>query len=82
MTASSTEPSPESPAAGRVTAVEEKLAHLEHSVGDLDAMVYRQQQTIEQLEHTIQQLEQRIKRLSEKLEGGGDDDAPELPPHY
>jgi uncharacterized coiled-coil protein SlyX len=66
----------------RVTAVEEKLAYLEHSLGELDAMIYRQQQTIEGLERRCRELEQRLQGLAEKLNQEGEGDGPELPPHY
>lgn len=68
--------------AERLTGVEEKLAYLEHAVGELDGMVYRQQQTIEGLERRCRELEQRIERLVEKLDDDADGSGPELPPHY
>lgn len=69
-------------AAERLTGVEEKLAYLEHAVGELDGMVYRQQQTIEGLERRCRELEQRIERLVEKLDEGAEGETSELPPHY
>lgn len=68
----------------QVTRLEEKLAHVEHALGELDALVYGQQQTIDALERRHRALEERLQRVTDRLEAQEDGAASgeERPPHY
>lgn len=64
----------------RLTDIEVKIAHLEHTLGELSDVLYRQQQLIDR-------LEKGLEKLSENLTLGGDgpaqgDGANDKPPHY
>lgn len=65
----------------RIRILEEKLAHMELAVSELDATVYRQQQALDELGRRLRRVDDKLARLSERVEAGNDaDNAP--PPHY
>ena len=67
------------PAAGRIEAIEFKLAHLERAVQELSDIVYRQQLELDRVLETNRQLRRQV----EELEGrASDPGAVEIPPHY
>ena len=64
----------------RVTELEIKVAHLEHTLGELNDALVRQQGYIDQLERQVEGLKERL-----QSEGGAEpsgDPADEKPPHY
>jgi SlyX protein len=65
----------------RLTEIEIKIAHVEHSLNELNDVLLRQQTYIDKLERGVEQLNERL-----QAEGGmrPDDSAPEAekPPHY
>lgn len=64
----------------RLTELETRLAHQEHTIAQLDAVVTRQQNQIDKLEAALQMLAQRYQAAAD----GGPTDNPqdEIPPHY
>ena len=64
----------------RLTDIEVKIAHMEHSLGELSDVLYRQQQL-------LVRLEKGLEKLAENLALAGDGPAPaegasDKPPHY
>jgi len=64
----------------RLTDIEVKIAHMEHSLGELSDVLYRQQQLLDR-------LEKGLEKLAENLALAGDgpaltDGASDKPPHY
>lgn len=64
----------------RIIDIEMKLAHQEHLVDELNQVVFRQQQKIDELEMLLTALAKRFRELSD----AGQDRAAanEKPPHY
>lgn len=63
----------------RIETLEIKLAHLEHTLQELNDVVVRQQRDIDGLRLRSQQLAQQL----EAAEGGASDPGViEVPPHY
>ncbi|MGS0743557.1 SlyX family protein [Glaciimonas sp. GG7] len=64
----------------RIIAIETKVAHQEDLLDELNKLVYRQQQKIDQLEKLCAALARMVKDARESSEQG---QAPhERPPHY
>jgi len=63
-----------------ITELETKIAYQEHTIQELNDVVYRQQLQIDKVEIMCKHLMDRIQTLSET--GGGINDANERPPHY
>lgn len=64
----------------RITELETKMAYQEHTIQELNDVVYRQQLQIDKVEVMCKHLMDRIQSLSET--GGGNQPANERPPHY
>jgi len=64
----------------RMVNIEAKIAYQEHSLQELNDVIYRQQKQIDQLEQICQQLIERVKSLAETSLTGTPED--EKPPHY
>ncbi|ABI55643.1 SlyX family protein [Alkalilimnicola ehrlichii MLHE-1] len=63
--------------------LEEKLAHQEHTIGELDGVIYRQQRQLDELTARYRQLEALVERMVRRSEdGGGGEPQQERPPHY
>ena len=62
--------------------LEEKIAYLDHTTEELNNVVFRQMQKINELEEMIKHLSTQIEQLKDKSEGSmqAADDKP--PPHY
>ena len=63
----------------RLTRIEERLAHQEHTAGELSDVLHRQQAEIERLTLLTRQLAERLEALREGEPGNPLD---EKPPHY
>lgn len=66
---------------GRVTTLEERYAHLERTLAELDSVVLDQQRRIERLEAILQRMHDRVDRLDATIDPPRDA-ADERPPHY
>lgn len=64
----------------RLNDIEAKLAHQELAVSDLNDVIYRQQQQLDQFEKRCQQLLQRVQQLEQDRDSEEADEVP--PPHY
>jgi len=66
----------------KIIELEEKIAYLDHTVEELNNVVFRQMQKTDELEEMIKHLSTQIEQLKDKSEGGTQavDDKP--PPHY
>ena len=60
--------------------IETRIAHQEHTIGELNDALTSQQQQISILEVLLRTLTDRVRSMAEAAPGGADDDAP--PPHY
>ncbi len=64
----------------RITELETKVAYQEHTIQELNDVIYKQQQQIDKVEIMCQHLMDRIQTLSDT--GSGESSANERPPHY
>ena len=65
----------------KIIALEEKIAHIQHMLDDLNMIVFRQGETIENLNNQIKELKEKMevwKRPQSSHEVINDD----KPPHY
>jgi len=65
----------------KIIALEEKIAHIQHMLDDLNMVVFRQGETIENLNNHIKELKEKLKNLKSpqsSQEVINDD----KPPHY
>ena len=64
----------------KIIALEEKIAHIQHMLDDLNMVVFRQGKTIENLNNQIKELKEKmeIKSPQSSQEAINDD----KPPHY
>ena len=64
----------------KIIALEEKIAHIQHMLDDLNMVVFRQGETIENLNNQIKELKEKmeIKSPQSSQEVINDD----KPPHY
>ena len=65
----------------KIIALEEKIAHIQHMVDDLNMVVFRQGETIENLNNQIKELKEKMESVKEPQSGQEviNDDKP---PHY
>ncbi|HEY6007546.1 MAG TPA: SlyX family protein [Geobacteraceae bacterium] len=64
----------------RLTDLEINYMHLEQTVQDLNALVYRQQQAIDRLTDEVQGLKEQLLTVAPSLVASPDEEGP--PPHY
>ena len=62
--------------------LEEKFAYLDHTIEELNNVVFRQTQKIDELEETIKHLLLEIEQLKGKSEGAIQTTDEKPPPHY
>ena len=65
----------------KIIALEEKIAHIQHMLDDLNMVVFRQGETIENLNNQIEELKEKLENLKNpqsSQEVINDD----KPPHY
>ena len=65
----------------KIIALEEKIAHIQHMLDDLNMVVFRQGETIENLNNQIKELKEKMENLksSQSSDEVINDDKP---PHY
>jgi SlyX protein len=65
----------------KIIALEEKIAHIQHMLDDLNMVVFRQGETIENLNNHIKELKEKLENLKSPQSGQEviNDDKP---PHY
>ena len=65
----------------KIIALEEKIAHIQHMLDDLNMVVFRQGETIENLNNQIKDLKEKMENLksSQSSQEVINDDKP---PHY
>ena len=61
--------------------LEEKIAYLDHTIEELNKVVFRQMQKIDELEEMIKHLSTQIEQLKDDSKGGAQV-ANDRPPHY
>ncbi len=61
--------------------LEEKIAYLDHTIEELNKVVFRQMQKIDELEEMIKHLSTQIEQLRDDSKGGAQVDT-DRPPHY
>jgi SlyX protein len=64
----------------RLIEIETKLAYQEHTISELNDVIYRQQQQIDQLERICKALTDRMQDMAET--STSDKGGYEKPPHY
>ena len=65
----------------KIIALEEKIAHIQHMLDDLNMVVFRQGETIENLNNQIKELKEKMESLKEP-QSGQEAIKDEKPPHY
>ena len=65
----------------KIIALEEKIAHIQHMLDDLNMVVFRQEETIENLNNQIKELKEKLESLKEP-QSGQEAINDEKPPHY
>ena len=65
----------------KIIALEEKIAHIQHMLDDLNMVVFRQGETIENLNNQIEELKEKLESLKSPQSSQEiiNDDKP---PHY
>ena len=65
----------------KIIALEEKIAHIQHMLDDLNMVVFRQGETIENLNNQIKELKEKMEALKspQSIQEVINDDKP---PHY
>ena len=64
----------------KIIALEEKIAHIQHMLDDLNMIVFRQGETIENFNNQIEELKEKLENLSPKSSQEVIND--DKPPHY
>ena len=65
----------------KIIALEEKIAHIQHMLDDLNMVVFRQGETIENLNNQIKELKEKMEVL-ESPQSSQEVINDDKPPHY
>ena len=65
----------------KIIALEEKIAHIQHMLDDLNMVVFRQGETIENLNNQIKELKEKLENLKSP-QSGQEVISDDKPPHY
>jgi len=61
--------------------LEEKIAYLDHTIDELNKVVFRQMQKIDELEEMIKHLSEKMDQIKDNSESGAQI-TNDRPPHY
>ena len=62
--------------------LEEKIAHLENNFEQLNNVIFRQRQTLDEYQLLLKHLSKKIQALEENQSNSASEVANEKPPHY
>ena len=65
----------------KIIALEEKIAHIQHMLDDLNMVMFHQGETIENLNNRLEELKEKLKNLSNP-QSSQDLINDDKPPHY
>ena len=65
----------------KIIALEEKIAHIQHMLDDLNMVVFRQGETIENLNNQIEELKEKLESLNSP-QSSQEVINHDKPPHY
>ncbi|MBT5784104.1 MAG: SlyX family protein, partial [Candidatus Thioglobus sp.] len=64
------------------TELEEKFAFLDHTIEELNNVVFRQTQKIDELETMLKHLSSQIRQMNSQKDTGDSEVINDRPPHY
>ncbi|EEZ79606.1 MAG: SlyX family protein [Candidatus Thioglobus sp.] len=66
----------------KITELEEKFAFLDHTIEELNNVVFRQTQKIDELETMLKHLSSQIRQMNSQKDTGDSEVINDRPPHY
>ena len=66
----------------KITELEEKFAFLDHTIEELNNVVFRQTQKIDELETMLKHLSSQIGQMNNQKDTGDSEVINDRPPHY
>jgi len=66
----------------KITELEEKFAFLDHTIEELNNVVFRQTQKIDELEVMLKHLSSQIRQMNSQKDTGDSEVINDRPPHY
>jgi len=66
----------------KITELEEKFAFLDHTIEELNNVIFRQTQKIDELEVMLKHLSSQIRQMNSQKDTGDSEVINDRPPHY
>ena len=66
----------------KITELEEKFAFLDHTIEEINNVVFRQTQKIDELETMLKHLSSQIRQMNNQKDTGDSEVINDRPPHY
>jgi len=66
----------------KITELEEKFAFLDHTIEELNNVIFRQTQKIDELETMLKHLSSQIRQMNSQKDTGDSEVINDRPPHY
>jgi len=66
----------------KITELEEKFAFLDHTIEELNNVIFRQTQKIDELEAMLKHLSSQIRQMNSQKDTGDSEVINDRPPHY
>ena len=66
----------------KITELEEKFAFLDHTIEELNNVIFRQTQKIDELEIMLKHLSSQIRQMNSQKDTGDSEVINDRPPHY